>query len=324
MKLCTFETGRLTRVGVEMPDGRIMDLNNGYAVRLEADGHPKAQAMADVLTPPDTIEFIKSEKLGLQAAKEALDYVAENAETLKDTEPNVIYAPSEIHFMAPIPNPSKVCAVVLNSCKFMSTATHPDPPHPLYFFKPASALCGPFDNIELGDIGPVASEAEMCFVFNRKCKYVDAAVAMDYVYGYIAHNDVPATGISKTIEWVTPQGGTPRNYTGRSKCQDTFSPMGPWLVTADEIDPNNVHIEAYCGDIQIQCGDTSEMFFKMPEVIEWLTSGHTWLPGDIVSWGTVGKPVGAQFETIDIRGWGGPLITDVTGVGRMVNSIKKI
>lgn len=321
MKLCTFEFDKKIRVGAELPDGKIMDVNYAYAAKLKADGHPKPQGIADVITPPDMIELIKSEDLGIKAIQEAMEYLkyskAESDETL-------VFDAEDIKFKAPITNPSKICAVVLNSRKFMDTAEKPANPRPLYFFKPNSALCGPFDDIELADIGTVASEAEICFVFNKKCKYVDAKDAMKYVYGYMAHNDIPATGISKSIEWVTPKGGTPRNYTGRSKCQDTFSPMGPWLVTADEIDPNNVSIDAYCGDIMIQSGDTSEMYFRIPEVIEWLTSGHTWYPGDIVSWGTVGTPVGAKFETIDIRAWGGPLITDVKGIGRMVNPIKKI
>lgn len=324
MKLCTFTYGKRTRIGAEMPDGKVMDINYAYAAKLAADGHPKAQGIADVITPPNMIEFIKSGTYGLNAAKEAMMYVSEHQDEVAKAGETILYNPSEIHFAPPIPNPSKICAVVLNSKKFMDTAETPDHPHPLYFFKPASALCGAYDSLELADIGPVASEAELCFVFNKECKYVDAENAYDYIYGYIAHNDLPAMGISKNIEWVCPAGGTKRNYTGRSKCQDTFSPMGPWLVTADEVDPNNVHIDAYCGDIMIQSGDTSEMFYRIPEVVEWLTSGHTWNPGDIVSWGTVGKPIGAKFETIDIRGWGGPLITDVKGVGRMVNPIKKI
>ena len=321
MKLCTFLVGKESRIGVQLPDGKIMDINYAYEAKLIADGHPKAKGIADVITPPDMIGFIESEDLGLKACKEAMDYVLSGK---AESEEKLVYEESEIKFKAPIPNPSKITAVVLNSNKFMSTATYPENPKPLYFFKPASAITGPYDPIELADIGPVASEAEMCFVFNKKCKYVSKEDAMDYVYGYVAHNDLPAMGVQKNQEWVIPEGGTKRNYTGRSKCQDTFSPMGPWLVTADEIDPNNVHIDAYCGDIKIQEGSTSELFFKIPDCIEWLSSGHTWYPGDMVSWGTVGKPIGAAFESIDIRAWGGPLITDVKGVGKLVNPIKKI
>ena len=190
-------------------------------------------------------------------------------------------------------------------------------------------MTGPYDPIEIPDIGIVGSEAEVAFIIGKKAKFVDEQDAQSYVYGYTVHNDITAHELRDTKEWIVskrPEGDKRLTYAGRYKCFDTFAPMGPWLTTADEVpDINNVDIHAYVNDRLVQTGNTSDMYFKIPHLVSYLSGAHTLLPGDIVSWGTVQRPIeGVNFQKIDLRGWGGVLKTEASGLGTIENPIKPI
>jgi 2-keto-4-pentenoate hydratase/2-oxohepta-3-ene-1,7-dioic acid hydratase in catechol pathway len=329
MKLCSFQIGRAKRVGVLTENDMILDVNYAYAAALNAKGQPKAEGMADVIVPANMKGLIESGEMGKDAVKEAMAYVKDSAVTEGMYGEQLLYTKEEIKFLAPVPDPEKILAIAINNKQKFEMADKPDAPHPLYFIKLPTCVTGPFDPIELPDIGVTGSEAEVAFVIAKQGKFIKEEDAEAYVYGYMVHNDLTAHELRDNHEWIVskrPEGDKRLTYAGRYKCYDTFSPMGPFLVTADEIaDPNNLTINAWVDDKLVQTGNTSDMFFKIPYLISYLSEAHTLKAGDIISWGTVQTPVpGVNFQKIDLRGWGGTLITEVPELGRIENPIKPI
>ena len=329
MKLCSFKTGKSIRVGVLMPDSRVADVNYANAAFLKRKGVAKAQQMADVLTPPDMTGLIESGEAGKDAIREAMAYVDARPATTGPEGEQILYSQDDIKFEAPVPNPSKIFSIAINNKQKFDIADKPEDPHPLYFIKVPTCIIGPYDPIEIPDIGIVGSEAEVAFIIGKTGKFVSEAEAGSYVYGYTVHNDITAHELRDTKEWIVskrPEGDVRLTYAGRYKCFDTFAPMGPWLTTADDVpDIDNVDINAYVDEKLVQTGNTSDMYFKIPHLVSYLSGAHTLLPGDIVSWGTVQRPIeGINFQKIDLRGWGGVLITEVSGLGCIKNPIKAI
>lgn len=329
MKLCSFKLGKERRVGVLMPNGMVADVNFGYAAVLQAKGKAKAQQFSDVMTPPNMIGLIESGKEGLAAIKEAMEFIEKNPSVTGPEGEQILFNQEDIKFEAPVPNPSKIFAIAINNKQKFEIADKPEAPHPLYFIKVPTCVTGPFDPIEIPNIGVVGSEAEMAFIIGKEGKFIPEEEAQSYVYGYTVHNDITAHELRDTKEWIVskrPEGDKRLTYAGRYKCFDTFAPMGPWLVTADEVaDPNNMNINAWVNGKLVQTGNTSDMFFKIPHLVSYLSDAHTFKPGDIVSWGTVQRPIeGVNFQKIDLRGWGGVMETEVEGLGRIKNPIKTI
>ncbi|MCU6747170.1 fumarylacetoacetate hydrolase family protein [Faecalicatena acetigenes] len=342
MKLCTFKTGREQRVGVLMDNGKILDVNYGYAAALKAAGKAKPQERADVMTPPCMIGIIESGEEGKECIREAMAYASQNPDAAGPEGETLIYAPEEITYMAPIPAPSKIFSIAINNRQKYEIADLPDgPKHPYYFIKVPTCVVGPYDTLEIPkEIGNVGSESEMAFVIAKKGRFIDEKDAESYVYGYTVHNDLTAHWLRDNREWIVSkrsaeEGGDKRlTYAGRYKCYDSFAPMGPYLVTADEIeDVNNLDIDAWLDGEHIQTGNTRDMFFKIPYLISYLSGAHTLCAGDIVSWGTVQggdekhaekrKDIKVKFQHVDL-GKGKVLTTEVEGIGKIANPIKVI
>lgn len=312
-----------------MPDGKVADVNFAYAALLKSKGSIKPQQLADVITPPNMIGLIESGETGKDAIRESMEFLKANPSATGLNGEQILYAQDEIKFEAPVPNPSKIFSIAINNKQKFLIADKPEEPHPLYFVKVPSCVIGPYDPIEIPDIGIVGSEAEVAFIIGKKGKFIPEDQAESYVYGYTVHNDITAHQLRDTKEWIVskrPEGDVRLTYAGRYKCFDTFAPMGPWLTTADEVpDINNVDINAYVNDRLVQTGNTSDMYFKIPNLVSYLSGAHTLFPGDIISWGTVQRPIeGVNFQKIDLRGWGGVLITEASGLGALRNPIKPI
>ena len=114
-------------------------------------------------------------------------------------------------------------------------------------------------------------------------------------------------------------------YAGRYKCFDTFAPMGPWIVTRDEIaDIGNCKMEARLNDQAVQKGTTADMVFKFPYLISYFSGAHTLEPGDIISSGTCTFAPGWNLQNLDLRKIGGVLESEVTEIGTMKNPIKPV
>uniref|UniRef100_UPI0040488511 fumarylacetoacetate hydrolase family protein n=1 Tax=Roseivirga sp. TaxID=1964215 RepID=UPI0040488511 len=178
----------------------------------------------------------------------------------------------------PIFRPSKIVCVGLNYAQHASESGMQLPTEPVLFFKSTTAICGPNDDV----IIPKGSqktdwEVELAVVIGKKASYVEEENAMDYVAGYVLHNDISEREfqLERQGQWV------------KGKSNDTFAPLGPWLVTSDEIsDLDNLHLWLKLNGKTMQDSNTSDMVFKIPKLVSYISQFMTLLPGDIISTGT--------------------------------------
>lgn len=218
---------------------------------------------------------------------------------------------AEVKLHAPIPNPPKLFMIGLNYRDHAIESNMAIPTTPTVFSKFNNSIIGPGDTVIL----PKATaqpdyEAEFAFVIGKTAKHVKGEDWKEYVFGYTVINDVSA----RDLQLATPQW-----LMGKS-C-DTFCPMGPVLVTADEIaDPHNLQIKLTLSGEVLQNSNTKELIFNIPALIEHITQVITLEPGDIISTGT---PPGVGFARKPPRYLrdGDDCIVFVEGIGELRNPI---
>lgn len=190
-------------------------------------------------------------------------------------------------FAAPIHRPGKLVCIGLNYQKHAAESGMGIPEEPVIFFKATSSICGPFDDV----IIPKGSkktdwEVELAVIIGKKANYVSAEEAMDYVAGYTIHNDVSEREyqLERGGQWV------------KGKSCDTFAPLGPYIVSKDEIkDPHRLNLWLTINGEKLQNGSTADFIFDIPEVISYLSRFMSLEPGDIISTGTP-EGVGLGFS----------------------------
>jgi 2-keto-4-pentenoate hydratase/2-oxohepta-3-ene-1,7-dioic acid hydratase in catechol pathway len=182
---------------------------------------------------------------------------------------------SSVKFRAPLPKPENIICMAVN---YMEDGTLPEPAPINAFMKSPSSIIGDGDTMVLPDMAATIfeGEAEFAVVIGKKATNVKAADAMNYVFGYTNFIDGSARG-------VVP----PTNVFYQMKSRDTFAPIGPYIVTADEIkDPHKLPIVLTNNGTVMQKFNSDDMAHKIPRCIEWVTAIHTLLPGDILATGT--------------------------------------
>jgi 2-keto-4-pentenoate hydratase/2-oxohepta-3-ene-1,7-dioic acid hydratase in catechol pathway len=180
---------------------------------------------------------------------------------------------ASVRVRPPLPKPTNIDCMAVN---YMEDGTRKEPAPINAFQKTANAICGPGDTMVLPDAPATIfeGEAELAVVIGRRASHVSAANAMDYVFGYTCFIDGSARGL-------------PAPGFFAMKSRDTFAPIGPYLVTKDEVpDPQNLQIRLSNNGTLMQNFNTSDMAHKIPRCIEWLSSVHTLEPGDIIATGT--------------------------------------
>ncbi len=179
---------------------------------------------------------------------------------------------------SPIARPSKIVCIGLNYADHAKETGAVPPPEPVIFLKSTTALCGPFDEIMIPKNSVKTDwEVELAVIIGKKASYVQKAEAMDHVAGYCLHNDVSerAFQLERSGTWDKGKG-----------C-DTFAPMGPYLVTKDEIaDVDDLRLWLTVNEEKMQDSTTANFIFKIPFVISYVSQFMTLLPGDIISTGT--------------------------------------
>jgi 2-keto-4-pentenoate hydratase/2-oxohepta-3-ene-1,7-dioic acid hydratase in catechol pathway len=221
------------------------------------------------------------------------------------------YRMNEVRLHAPLLNPPRIFAIGLNYRDHAKESWMAIPTTPVVFFKLPTAIVGPGEPIVL----PVNStepdyEAEFAFVIGHGGYRISADEWRKHVYGYTIVNDVSA----RDVQFASTQWSL-------SKCFPTFCPLGPAIVTADEIaDPHELQIGLSIDGEQLQDSNTRELVFKIPELIEYLSSITPLLPGDIVSTGT---PPGVGLGRTPRR-WlkpGETVTVTVEGLGSLTNPV---
>ncbi|HTJ49640.1 MAG TPA: fumarylacetoacetate hydrolase family protein [Cyclobacteriaceae bacterium] len=211
-------------------------------------------------------EFFASD--GLTKLKK---YVTDNLSSLKVLS-------SDVQLASPVARPSKIICIGLNYADHAKETNATPPAEPIIFMKSTTALCGPNDDIIIPKNSVKTDwEVELAVVISKKASYVSEKEAMDYVAGYCLHNDVSER------EFQIERGGT----WDKGKGCDTFAPLGPWLVTKDEVsNVDNLRLWLTVNGTKMQDGNTSNFIFNVPFVISYISQFMTLLPGDVISTGT--------------------------------------
>lgn len=200
------------------------------------------------------------------------------AKVVEENKENLPVVHDNTRLGSPVARPSKIVCIGLNYAKHAKETNAAIPKEPIIFFKSTTSLVGPNDTITIPKNSVKTDwEVELAFVIGKKASYVEIDEAMDYVAGYALHNDVSER------EFQLERGGT----WDKGKGCDTFAPIGPWLVTKDEIaDPHNLRLWLKLNDKMMQDSNTDDLIFNIPYLVSYISQFMTLLPGDIVSTGT--------------------------------------
>jgi 2-keto-4-pentenoate hydratase/2-oxohepta-3-ene-1,7-dioic acid hydratase in catechol pathway len=211
---------------------------------------------------------------------------------------------ARVRVRPPLPKPYNIVAMAVN---YMEDGTRSEPAPINAFHKSPSSIIGPGDTMVLPDVPATIfeGEAEMAVVIGKRATNVRAADAMSYVFGYTNFIDGSARGL--------PPAG---NVFYQMKSRDTFCPIGPYLVTADEIpDPHKLAIKLWVNGTLMQNFNTDDMAHKIPRCIEWVTSIHTLEPGDVLATGTNHRGLSA-FQN------GDRIELETEGLGRLAFAVR--
>jgi 2-keto-4-pentenoate hydratase/2-oxohepta-3-ene-1,7-dioic acid hydratase in catechol pathway len=265
--------------------------------------------------PKTMLELID---LGFELVEELNDMIAETDQTFFE---EIAYEMDEVTFLAPIPKPRKnIIGIGLNYTEHVAESARgldtsgKLPQKPIIFSKPPTTVTA--TNTEIIKNTKLTSqldwEVELAVVIGKKGKYVSKEKAMDYVFGYTVINDISARDCRREGQWIVSKG------------QDTFAPMGPILVTKDEIEnPHNLNLSLKVNGIEKQHANSKFMLFNINELIEDLSIVFTIEPGDIIATGTPAG-VGAGRNPQEWLHDGDVVEATVEGIGTIVNTVKEI
>ena len=267
MKLVTYIYDKAYNLGVILGND-VLDLNAALKAHLGDSFNVKKIPHLDMLGFLD---------LGAEG-------VAEAKKVIEEKKSNYLLPLKNVKLVAPIPHPRKnIVCLGLNYAEHVKEASKPGqtqrdlPPFPIYFTKPATAVTGPYDDIVYPKVTEKLDyEAELAFVIGKKGKYIPEEKVYDHIIGYMCFNDVSARDLQKNHQqWY------------RGKSLDTFAPMGPYIVTKDEIsDPQNLELWCKVNGIERQHTNTNDMIFNIKKIVSTLSAGITLEVGDIFATGT--------------------------------------
>ena len=282
MRLATLQTAQGPRVVGVALDGRFVDL-----------------CQVDPKLPATLKEILQSEH-GLAAAANALAAGLTKGPFVTG------------RLLAPIANPSKVICIGLNYRDHALETNSPIPTEPVVFNKFPQAVVGPEDAVVLPAVAhEVDYEAELVVVIGKQGRKIRKEDAFQYVAGYTVGNDVSAR------DW---QKGRPGGQWLLGKTPDTFAPTGPFLVTADEVDPHNLKVQLRLNGETMQNSSTRELIFGVDELIAHLSLLFALQPGDLIFTGTPPGVGAARKPPVYIKA-GDRMEVEIEGLGILVNPV---
>ena len=313
MKLVTYESAKQSRLGVVEGDW-VVDVAAAYG--LIAKGRiadAQVAAAASVLRklgrpPQDMIEL-----LGLgERYRKALGVVVGCASALGKKGPKGLLIPLRTaRLRAPIAHPKKITCIGLNYADHAREGGVEPPATPIYFLKSHNTICGPGDPIKLPpNSSQVDYEAEFAVVIGKRGRGIPESEAHKYIAGYTLLHDVSARDMQfSDKQWF------------RGKSCDTFAPTGPWIVTPDEIpDPHSLRISLNLNGQTLQDSNTSNLIFKVPFLISYLSQSVTWEVGDLISTGTPAGVGFARKPPVYLKA-GDTVSVTVEGIGTLTNPV---
>ncbi len=314
MRLVTFRHDGVDSVGALIGD-QVVHLTRAYASYLRSLKIPSPDLLAEAQLPNDMLQFLRAGERALVAAQRAIELVEtqfSEGYNPRGAKGEQLLSPlAEVTLLAPLPRPGKLLCIGLNYRDHAAEVEMALPERPVLFSKFPSCVVGPGAAIELPSISKeVDYEAELAVVIGREAKGVAEEDAMEYVAGYTLMNDVSARDAQMGDgQWV------------RGKSFDTFAPMGPALVTKDEISaPHRLRISLRLNGEIMQHSTTGNLVFNIPQLISFLSQAITLEPGDVIATGTppgVGMSRKPQIYLKD----GDQVEVEVEGVGVLENPV---
>ena len=315
MKLVTFVYKSHERIGAIDDRGRIIDLVKAYEIYLcEAESNPVADHTAIVMLGRDMVEFLKRGESSLEAARKALAHLSRST---KNPDRETIFERSTVRLTAPLPRPGALVSAGKNfSDHVAEMASKKGPTAPVAFLKLPGTVIGPEDDIpQPPEVKNLDYEVELAIVIGKPCVNVTNDEAMEYVAGYSAFNDISARDV------IRGENKTGIHLMGKSF--PGFAPMGPYLVTADEIaDPQNLKLKLSVNGELRQDSNLGYMIFKIRDMISyWSQMGLS--PGDVLTTGTP-RGVAAGRKPDQTPWWlkpGDVVEAEVEKIGQLKNRI---
>ncbi|AKR58338.1 gentisate 1,2-dioxygenase [Devosia sp. H5989] len=300
MRLVTYRSGPAAA-------GRLGALVGDLVIDIEALG-----AAYEIELPNDMLTFIDLGPAALDTTRQLIE------DSEGEFPVGTAFYASNVKLLAPIPRPRKnIFGIGLNYVEHVAESarsldTSKDlPKQPVIFSKPPTAVCGPGDAIEHNAkiTQQLDWEVELAVIMGRKAKRVEEADALDYVFGYTVLIDFSARDCRRAGQWIVSKG------------QDTYAPMGPCIVTADEVpNPHDLDLWLTVNGVTKQSSNTRHMLFKVPTLISDISQGMTLEPGDIIATGTP-DGVGAGRSPQEWL-WPGDVVeAGVDGLGKLRHPI---
>ena len=312
MRLVTYQYEGQSRTGAQL-DEQVVDLNRAYHAALRHMGNEDELAVADVRVPTDMIGLLRGGDTSLRAAQQAVAFVRSQLEGNDKTLSlrGITYAIDRVSLLPPVMRPGKVVCLGLNYRDHAAEAGMAVPEYPVLFHKVAGSLIGHSQPIVVPRISSkIDYEGELAIIIGRRGKYIAEEDALSYVAGYTVGNDVSARDLQfRTSQWTT------------GKMLDTFCPLGPALVTRDEVaDANQLAIKTTLNGQVMQEGNTADMIFRVPFIVSYISEIATLEPGDVILTGT--PPGIGNTRTPQVFMKPGDTITvEVEHVGKLTNSV---
>ena len=315
MKLVTYESAKRLRLGVVEGDN-VVDVHAALGVFAKGRmANPRVTTAVRVLraagAPPVDMIDLLGRGAKYRRALGVLSSTLAKAVTPKKPGKGLVTPLASARLRAPIARPPKITCVGLNYADHAREQGLEPPENPIFFLKSANTICGPGDPIRLPpNSTQVDYEAEFAVVIGKAGRNIPEERAYEYVAGYMILNDVSARDM---------QFGDKQWYRGKS-C-DTFAPTGPWIVPADEVsDPHNLRILLTLNGQTMQDSNTSNLIFKVPYLISYLSQSVTWEVGDLISTGTP-PGVGVFRKPPVFLKAGDSVSVTVEGLGTLTNPV---
>jgi len=258
-------------------------------------------AAADPTLPDNMIDFLAQGDAALNRLQSLIDSGKQRIPL------------EQVRLLAPIPRPGKLLGISLNYADHIGETGLGKPDYPTFFTKQSSAVIGQNTAIEIPVVSEkVDYEGELAFVIGKRCKHVPLTAAADVIAGFTIVNDVSVR------DW---QIRSPTWMLGKSF--DTHAPMGPWLVTRDEIeDPHNLQLETWVDNERRQCANSGQMIFNCYEMIAYLSQAMTLEPGDVIATGTPAG-VGVKMQPRGYLKAGQTVRIEIEKIGCLSNPVQE-
>lgn len=312
MRLVTYQHEGQTRTGALLGES-VVDLNRAYRAALRHLGNANELAVADLRLPIDMVSLLNGGEASLSAAGRAVAFVQERLAADDTTlgSQGVLYALEHVVLLAPVLRPGKLVCLGLNYREHAAESGMAVPEYPVLFHKVAASLVGQGQPIIIPRVSDkIDYEAELAVIIGKRGKHIAEDDALSYVAGYAAANDVSARDLQmRTSQWTS------------GKMLDSFAPLGPTLVTRDEVpNPNALRIKTILNGVVMQDSNTSDMIFHVPFIIHYISQLVTLEPGDVILTGTP-QGVGQSRDPQVFMKAGDSVTIEIEHLGTLTNPL---